>query len=72
LQDFCALSGQVRASLKIVVSAVRVRLSPFHVLPASLYDGYHRVFSPRGQKRWILDRERFARRPGPARLLGGT
>jgi hypothetical protein len=28
---------------------------------AALYDGYHRVFSPRGEKRWILDRERFAR-----------
>jgi hypothetical protein len=28
---------------------------------ASLYDGYHRVLSPRGQPRWQLDRERFVR-----------
>ncbi len=34
----------------------------------SLYEGYHRVFSPRGEKRWILDRERFER-VGPD-LLG--
>ncbi|MDQ3728547.1 MAG: amidohydrolase [Actinomycetota bacterium] len=27
----------------------------------SLYHGYHRVFSPRGEPRWLLDRERFAR-----------
>jgi uncharacterized protein len=27
----------------------------------SLYEGYHKVFSPRGEKRWLLDRERFER-----------
>jgi len=28
---------------------------------ASLYDGYHRVLSPRGEPRWQLERERFER-----------
>ncbi|WP_033294153.1 amidohydrolase family protein [Amycolatopsis jejuensis] len=27
----------------------------------ALYSGYHRVFSPRGDRRWQLDRERFER-----------
>ncbi|MBA2631343.1 MAG: amidohydrolase [Thermoleophilaceae bacterium] len=36
----------------------------------SLYHGYHRVFSPRGDGRWLLDRDRFAR--VDADLLGGA
>jgi predicted TIM-barrel fold metal-dependent hydrolase len=36
----------------------------------SLYRGYHRVFSPRGEPRWQLDAERFAR--VDAGLLGGA
>ncbi|MGI8462453.1 MAG: amidohydrolase family protein [Solirubrobacterales bacterium] len=36
----------------------------------SLYRGYHRVFSPRGDRRWLLDRERFTR--VGAELLGGA
>ncbi len=26
----------------------------------SLYHGYHKVFSPRGDRRWLLDHERFS------------
>ncbi|MDI5964616.1 amidohydrolase family protein [Streptomyces sp. SL13] len=36
----------------------------------SLYDGYHRVFSPRKDPRWTLDRHRFER--VDADLLGHT
>ena len=36
----------------------------------SLYHGYHKIFSPRGDRRWLLDRERFAR--VDAELLGGA
>lgn len=36
----------------------------------SLYEGYHKVFSPRGDRRFRLDRERFAR--VDADLLGGA
>ena len=36
----------------------------------SLYHGYHKVFSPRGDRRWLLDRERFTR--ADADLLGGA
>lgn len=36
----------------------------------SLYQGYHKVFSPRGDRRWLLERERFAR-VGPE-ILGGA
>jgi uncharacterized protein len=38
------------------------------VVVESLYSGYHRVFSPRGDPRWQLDRERFERADGE--LLG--
>lgn len=34
----------------------------------TLYDGYHKVFSPRGDRRWQLDRHRFMR--ADADLLG--
>jgi hypothetical protein len=40
------------------------------VVADSLYYGYHRVFSPRGDKRWLLDREQFGR--VDADLLGGA
>jgi len=36
----------------------------------SLYHGYHKVFSPRGEDRWLLDHERFTR--ADADLLGGA
>ncbi|MBA2523120.1 MAG: amidohydrolase family protein, partial [Solirubrobacterales bacterium] len=36
----------------------------------SLYHGYHKVFSPRGEPRWLLDHERFAR--VDAELLAGA
>lgn len=36
----------------------------------SLYEGYHKAFSPRGDRRWLLDRERFIR--ADADLLGGA
>ena len=36
----------------------------------SLYHGYHKVFSPRGEDRWLLDHERFIR--ADADLLGGA
>lgn len=36
----------------------------------SLYSGYHKIFSPRGDRRWQLDRERFSRADAP--LLGGA
>ena len=36
----------------------------------SLYRGYHKVFSPRGERRWLLDRERFVR--ADSDLLGGA
>ena len=36
----------------------------------SLYSGYHKVFSPREDRRWRLDRERFTR--VDADLLGGA
>jgi predicted TIM-barrel fold metal-dependent hydrolase len=38
------------------------------VVVESLYSGYHRVFSPRGDRRWQLERERFVR--ADADLLG--
>ena len=38
------------------------------VVVESLYSGYHRIFSPRGDARWQLDRERFERADGV--LLG--
>jgi predicted TIM-barrel fold metal-dependent hydrolase len=38
------------------------------VVVESLYSGYHLVFSPRGDRRWRLDRERFER--ADADLLG--
>jgi predicted TIM-barrel fold metal-dependent hydrolase len=31
------------------------------ITAAALYDGYHRVYSPRGQPEWILERHRFDR-----------
>jgi uncharacterized protein len=36
----------------------------------ALYDGYHKVFSPRGDRRWRLDRARFQR--ADADLLGSA
>jgi predicted TIM-barrel fold metal-dependent hydrolase len=40
------------------------------VIVQSLYRGYHHVFSPRGDPRFILDEERFAR--VDANVLGGA
>ncbi len=40
------------------------------VVADSLYYGYHRVFSPRGDRRWLLDREQFGR--VDADVLGGA
>jgi len=36
----------------------------------SLYHGYHKAFSPRGDRRWLLDHDRFIR--ADADLLGGA
>ncbi len=36
----------------------------------SLYHGYHKIFSPRGEPRWLLEEERFAR--VDADLLAGA
>lgn len=40
------------------------------VVVQSLYRGYHQVFSPRGDRRWLLDEHRFAR--VDADILGGA
>jgi predicted TIM-barrel fold metal-dependent hydrolase len=40
------------------------------VVADSLYYGYHRVFSPRGDRRWLLDREQFG--SVDADVLGGA